>query len=1236
MKHPRALLLPVVLALCAQPALADHDDCGNALPQVLKLGLTRQPETEKQRKDLETQVRSLVGDVYGVHGRCSHLRPLKVDIALGNDYEILDWLGQELIDAAIVPELTLYLLQRDEVDLRELAMHEHKVEDLVLPELEARVLSGQLSGGRWRPRSDPWRDLEELRRRVLRSALEREDGEGWDAEAYWLGRMKEDEATSRVGLGYRAVLASHLSSTGFLEPVAATQRWLEERLARMETQRRAAVQDLFWQVFFENARFTLECGSLAREQGAAGCWELPRAEEAAGNGPVEVLFPGESALRRHGQDALGVSAGGGSHRDHLVFAPAKAAALFHEDAYAPIAPVLPPELAKLFAEPRDEREPGPPRALLPMLAPEPYFGVRTFGFTMDETMRLLRQDRATSGLSEGEIDLALVLPGGGVKAAYQSRIVDELYRDGRYLKNFTLPRRENALGVDYVIGTSGGALLGFFVAQLGEKGPWNLTRTLWHNGEDYLKSTDIFGWTDLLRYASIVVGFLVLCFFLGTFSIPERAPLNPVRRPRLTSWRLRLTLAMMPVLMIAPLLVRLLNEKASQEEQVPAIEGLIYAVLGMCAMFADQCMVLDPRARHQGAPWVKPAVPLVLGGLLVALPLIAALTDAKIRPGESWFARDLTAGFAFAFLGLAVLFGGLVFPLRLRSWRPGLRSSLFLILEAAVPLLLAVGAIGVLGVERMPRIPFFLSGFLLVFVITTAVRFLGPQRRRLRGSGWWTAYYGSLLLAASLVLSLVWPEQMGENPTLRGALSMPTLDIPVGTLLLCVGLALLLVGGIAWAYASEGRYHLRMPRRFLAAFFVVLAHAVAVSLAMFAVMLALPGWLSPLELTGGYWRWLLLTSVLFGVGLVLFGIYGRRGGRVLRTLRQGLVYLCSHHPNGDFVTRRFLRLAAMAVFVLVWWNVIVAPALYGNGTAQSYLAGAMERFRKAGREAGVMVASTKPVPPGEAAGEPDGFTFEPTSRFIAPANVLEKDGTRYYLFVPEEKDCPPIPRRAASGARWLPYRIKGSGGDCLCKGVPEANREYLQNVVFASGSPFPIFPAHRVPDLGQEERQEQEAEAADSKELPSLVDGGYSNNIPVDAARTVSAEQVLIVESTNPLGPPARARARRLPKLHGKLVENLGRLPAFLFERSQQVDRLSRQGLFVVSLSPSREWKNWPPLFDFRGETVERMERLADVDLKLRTGMVQSWGQPTFVLSVEVKGKPREKQHEEEEPHSHA
>lgn len=1219
MKHRRTALFLTLLAFAAAPAFAAvvRDACDDPLPLVLKLGLARQPgATGFSVADLKKQVTELLNDVHEHHGLCVGRRPLKVDIAIGSEYEILDWLGQDLIDAALVSDLTLFLLKRDGVDLREVGLHEHPVEGLVFKE-EPRILSGQLSQHRWSSREHPEQDFEAFRERVLASARKRAESPDWNPEKYWRERKEKEKAGKPESLGYRIVLASHLSSTGFLVPVAETQRWLEGHLGDGKgTPKQARLQEHFWQVFFENARLTLDCESLTREPGkvSTSCWQLGRQEEERGEGPVEILFPGEATLRRSENDGQGLPYGSRPYSEHLVISPSKAEALLLKHAYTPLQPVVPEALARLFGsgEERKEGDPGPPSVFLPMLQTESAFGVRTFRFTVDESLRLLRQDEAILGPQESQ--LALVLPGGGVKAAYQSRIVDELYRDGRYLKNFDVTaRRGDPLDVDYVIGTSGGALLGFFVAQLGENGPWNLTSTLWTRDgkKDYMRSTDIFGWTDLLRYASIIAGFLVLCFFLGAFSIPERAPLNPALRPRCMAWRVRLSLVVVPILLLAPLLVRVVNERSNNEEQVPAIEGLIYTVLAMCTIFADQCLVLDTRSRQKRRPWMNPLLPLAFGAALVVLPLMAALSDGKdLRPEEHWFAQETTFGLAFGILAPLVLFGGLVFPLRVRARKPGLVRAAGFALEVVLPALL------VLALANSMKIPFFLAGFLLILTVIGAVRFLGPKRAYLRGSGWWAAYVGSLLLAAWLVLCLAWPERLAEGTSLREALVTPTLDIPVGTLLLCIGLAFLLIGGICWVYGSGSRYQLRMPRNFLAAYFFVLAHAVAVSLVMFGVILALPDWLSPLELTREYWLWLLVTSTVFGLGLILLGVCRKNAGKAVRTLRRGLVYLCSHHPNGDFVTRRFLRMAVLSVFALVWWNAIIAPALYGNGMARSYLEGAMMRFNNESKK-GVEVASLGGIAPPPAPIADSGFRFNPTSRFIAPANILEKDGTRYFLFVPRGEHCPAIPRRPASGAQWLLHRMDGQAGG-PCKPIPEDRKQHLKSVVFASGSPFPIFPAHRVPSLSVEDAQ---AGGAVERDSPALVDGGYSNNIPVDAARTVSAEQVLIVESSNPLGPEKPAAAiggGRMPKLTGKLVENLGRLPGFLFERSQQVDRMSRQDLFVVSLSPSREWKNWPPLFDFRDTTVERMEQLADVDLELRSGMVQSWGRPSFPLTVEV------------------
>jgi predicted acylesterase/phospholipase RssA len=1175
----------------------------------LNLGLTRLPSAPGfDAGGLEVQIQRLLNRVYEHEALCTG--SVEVNIAMGSEYEILDWLGQSLIDAALVPDLTLYLLQRDGVNLRELKLDGNDAG--LVEERQARIVAGRLSGRRWAERADPMADYAEYRERILKAARERAEDPSWNPERYWTERRKSQKP---MGIGYRIVLASHLSSTGFLAPVSDVHRWLEARLAGEKDANR--LRELFWQVFFENARFSLYCDSLDRpaDPKRRSCWDLPRDEEERGEGPVEVLFPGEAVIRWHQKDHdadPGLPFGDRSYREHLVVTPRMAEALFKSAAYTVPQPDL-LGLAALFEDSDGDKgkdDPGPPRAFLPMLVPEPSFGARAFRFTVDESLRLLRQDQALQRGSE----MALVLPGGGVKAAYQSRIVDELYRDGRYLKNFDteIPGRD-PLNVDYVIGTSGGALLGFFVAQLRETGPWNLTTTLWTlDGKDqYLRSTDIFGWTDLLRYMSIVAGFLMLCFFLALFSVPKGTPLHPSHRPRLTAWRVRLTLAVIPLLLLAPLLVRMVNEKAHQEEQVPAIEGLFYAILAMCAMFADQCLVLERKPRTTDKHGLNARLPLALGGILVALPLLAVASDRQhTGPEDHWFARDVTFGFAFVVLAPLVLVAGLIVPLRVRTRGSGLRGLVGLAVQVAVPMLLVLGLVPLLGADGMARIkiPFFISGFLVVLASVGAVHFLGPQRRYLRGPGWWTAYVAALLLVSFLVLNLAWPDR--QVTSLGDALARPALDIPVGTLLLCLGLCFLLFGGLALVYDSGKNYRLRMPRNFLSAFFFVLAHAVAVSLVLFSIILALPDWLSPLELTGQYWRWLLVTSAVFGLGLVLFGIYGK-GGRGLFVLRRGLVYLCSHHPNGDFVTRRFLRLAALSVFALVWWNLIVAPALYGNATARGYLEGAVARFQSQG----IRVASTHPESlHGVVA--PPRFAFAPTSRFIAPANILEKDGTRYYLFVPHGEDCPFVPNRPASGAQWKRFRmdneaaVPGEG----CHPVPPSKLKNLKNVIFASGSPFPIFPAHRVPSLDPDE-------PSDADDAPSLVDGGYSNNIPVDAARTVSAEQVLIIESSNPLGPEAPiapAGGWRMPKLTGKLVENLGRLPSFLFERSQQVDRMSRLDLFVVSLSPSREWMDWPPLFDFRDTTVQRMERLADIDLGLRTGMVQSWGRPAFPLNVHV------------------
>ncbi len=1215
------LTAAVAPAMPASPAVTAEDCSGSSLPYVLDFGLPRRPDSPELRADrLQREIGRLIGDFYARHraGAAGCPPPkLQVNITVASDYEILDWLSQGLLDAAVVPDLTVFLLtQRDEVPLQELEIGDHPVGGLLLPSLAARRLSGQLAGGRWLARSDPAADFRAFLEQAWRQADEPAPSPAAATGA--------DSGTPAAPAGYRIVLASHLSTPGFLVPVAEAAQWVEERLGKvpegLERERRA---ELFWQAFFDGARFAVDCDSTARvpAAGLRSCWRLPEMEERAGRGPVEILFPGEAVLR--------------GERGSLAAAPvvtvpgppdaatAPGAAIMATAAIDPTAagsrerlvitaraaePIFGPGLREARAElpaalDRLFRARPPLAALAPILDPEPSFGVRTFGFTVDEVFRLLRQDQSISGSRS----LALVLPGGGVKAAYQSKVVDRLYQRG-YLKNFQAAAAAGgeALDVEYVIGTSGGALLGYFVSQLGPGLPAavetgeGLSEILWRKSDGrYLESTDIFGWTDLLRYVSVIVSFLVLCALLASVSIPERSPLNPQPKEGGGGYRRRLMSFLFLLLLVAPLLVRFVGGDSLQE-QVPQFEGMVYAVLAMIAMFADQTLIHTGEKRTPGENWLPPALPPALGGVLVVVPLLFRAADDPF----GFLREQVSFGVAFGVLAPLVLLGGLILPLRAGRVAAGRRGRRALALDFVLPAGLALALAWLLPDAWLDAIkmPFFLSGLLLVLVCVGANYFLG-RHSRLGERARRFAYYGVLLLVALLLLVFCWPE---AGAATRPDLGADALEITTGTFLLCIGLIVLMVGGVAWIFRRQRHYQLR-AQRFLMAYFVALLHGVAVYVVLFAVVTLLPDWLSPLELTREFWLWLLGTSAVLGGILLLaaLGRFGRAGkprGPVVSYLRTSLELLCAHHPNGDFVTRRFLRLAALSVFCLFWWNLVLAPALYGNSIAQSYLVGAIGRFEA------------------QAGFHGDGLHYRPTARFIAPANLLEKDGTRYFLFVPPGDDCPAIPNRA--GARWLRFEARlasgapGASGASGAAGTadggcaPLANERLLRQAIFASGSPFPIFPAHRVP--------------IDGVDKP-LVDGGYSNNVPVDVALAVSAEQVLIVDSTNPLPSTVPPRSTMLSSLgssvlavRGKLVENLGRLPGFLFERSQQVDRLSRRDLFVVSLAPSRDELDWPPLFDFRRRTVRRMEEVAERDLTRRIGTVQSWGRPRFQLSVPV------------------
>jgi predicted acylesterase/phospholipase RssA len=987
-----------IIALGSSLEAGSAPKVSRAEPYVLNLALPRlvlpsdSTSGTSERERLEADIRDRFEKLYCPFRRCPDDRRLHINIAFGNDYQLLDWLGKGWVDSAVIPTLSLYLLKRDGLDLRDIG-----------PELISR-----------RPPTETPKPGED------------------DLEKFWQwiwARVTQQKNPQKQTLGSRngkdtcqLITSSHLATGDFLMPLAATSEWLEKQPGGDQ------LADQFWREFFDHVRFTFDSDPSVSPKQSADC--------------------GPSVARRK-PPPRSLSGLLDSSEYHFVITTRRATAIFPGGAqFKPAEAEIPGALKKLFdreLKPTEEKNKSIPEVFRPLVLPVPYFGVRTFAFTIDESIDLLRQQETPE-----ENILALVLPGGGVKAGFQSRLLEHLYSK-RYLRNNTLSRTRSdprgvvgALDVDYIIGTSGGALLGFFVAQLGENGPWNLFDLLWKRDGQPLQSTEIFGFFDLARYISLLVIFAIFCILLRcSQSWPN------VEGKMGWRWRLRLLLTVGPILLLTPILVRYVNGAASQEH-IPEFEGIFYMIFAIIAMFADQCLVKEPADRSREEKW--------------------------------------------------------------RTWTAGL---------------------------------LLLCGALAAMIAILWIRMERPDA--------------------------LWLDE-----------PVPILGVHVGGLVVCLAALLVLVGSILWI-SSYPSYQFAQRGEFLKGAALVLIHMFLVYFALGAMVAFFPDFLSLLELTAEFWVALVVASIV--VGLIVLWIAKR-----LPAFRNGVQYLCNYHPNGNIISRRVLRLLLLGAFAIIWWNFIVAPGLYGNKHARNSFRLVSEAFKDA-----------------YSVGDQSSYL---TARLIVPANVLDRDGTRYFLFAPTKQDCPNLIRKPGDGATWRRFWLGGTRKDrtsLVVKSCEEGAEslytfEDLEKVVFASGSPFPVFPAHRI-------------------RTEPLVDGGYSNNVPLDAAQTVSADAALIVESSHPLGHESGFFGwlwERYLMLPGALIGNLPRLASFLYERSQQIDRISRSDLFVVSLAPPRNEQGWPLLVDFRPSTIERMRLVAEKNLSRRIGLVQSWGRPRFQVTIRI------------------
>src|SRR6185295_4071869 len=163
---------------------------------------------------------------------------------------------------------------------------------------------------------------------------------------------------------------------------------------------------------------------------------------------------------------------------------------------------------------------------------------RHFRFTIDELWTVLQHtDAHVPARDAGR--LALVLTGGGVKAAYQTRMLDELFDKQRLVSaDDEAAHRAGAQKVQYVIGTSGGALLGVFVAAMDEKfnqlrahsSDKRLTAILWKEPGPGIRSYDVFPFVDMMRYASFIMALVVVWIVSATMLAVFRSKYRQVKR----------------------------------------------------------------------------------------------------------------------------------------------------------------------------------------------------------------------------------------------------------------------------------------------------------------------------------------------------------------------------------------------------------------------------------------------------------------------------------------------------------------------------------------------------------------------------------------------------------------------------------------------------------------------------------------------------------------------------------
>jgi predicted acylesterase/phospholipase RssA len=595
----RTLFAALVSLLAAVPMFADH----NGVPHVkLTFGTIAFNEEKPQPGDapngrtradglpqLKTADPLLYAYLQHIAEKARPKYDLQFDIVRGNYYQILRWMRNGMIDGALVSPFIYQILLADSahpdrqplgvVDLHTIGLGPQ------IPELgdgnapAFRALRGET------PLDDPERVLAAC----LTALIER----------------GSPQCTFQF--------VSHLSTTGFIYPLARIDEILHQNHRLHLDSPIPGTTETVRTRLLERTRFTL----WHKELGGAGTrLEFSYANELynrqrksksptfVSDGKWAPLMPRQRAFADD-VIAIGAITSNASVLRSILDGPA---ALPTQRAFTS------PATLERYRDvtPVDSRTHDALRSAIDVAWPggsgnamwNEWYVDENFDFTVDELIGLLRNDQIVAGRTDAA---AIVLPGGGVRSAYQAGMLDELY--ARFVVNHGAvaewsgqPREP--LVVRSIVGTSGGALMGYFAARRTPNDGRDLT-TRWLDGEKVeIDPSEVFPRAGAVRCLSILVA--VTIFALCTTLLWGKATTGV--SPGVPAW-LNATLTLLCV--AAPLSVY----ELSQEERVvvPWGAGAVYAVLILLTHAYHS--VIQPTAATAGRGTLALAIGSLLAGL---------------------------------------------------------------------------------------------------------------------------------------------------------------------------------------------------------------------------------------------------------------------------------------------------------------------------------------------------------------------------------------------------------------------------------------------------------------------------------------------------------------------------------------------------------------------------------------------------------------------------------------------